>query len=307
MKQRFVEVFAGLAALSASTGLLQAGNVDIPNGSFESPTAPFVDLNVDSWQKSPKPDWYVEGGGFLWSQLTGTFKNTPAGSVDHIENCDGNQAIWMFAIPEAGLFQDFHSMDWNDSAPSHEFNAKFEVHSSYQLTVGVIAGGGGMSNGVTAEISLYYRDAASNRVTVAAASITNTPAVFRDRTHLVDFSAHVPSVKAGDAWANQNIGIQLLSTVGASLQGGYWDFDNVRLASSEEPTVKLVFAPEGSDLRISWLSALNRQYQVQVSEHLSSWSDFDSPLIGTGEELSKLVPTASRVKTFVRVLAQLSP
>ena len=307
MNKGLLEVMAGLVAFMSSTVLLPAGLIPIPNGSFESPATDYVDLNLDSWQRSPKPDWYVEDGVFFWSQLTGTFKNSPVGNFDHIGNLDGTQAIWMFAVPEVGFFQDYDSVDWNDPAPAHEFNARFEVGQSYQLTVGAIAGGYGMSNGVTVEISLYYRDAASNQVTVAAATITNSPTIFSNRTQLVDFSVKVPTVRAGDAWADQNIGVQLISTVTTNLQGGYWDFDNIRLSSAVEPALSLRFAPEDSGLRISWLSAADRQYQVQVSERLGSWFDLGSPLRGTGGELSKLVPTAGRAETFVRVVANLPP
>jgi len=307
MNKRLLEITVSLLLLLSAAGLLQSATIPLPNGSFESPAIVFVDLNIDSWQKTPKPDWYVESGGFLWSQLTGAFKNTAAGSFDHIDNCAGDQAVWMFAVPGAGLFQDYNSVDWNDPAPAHEFDARYEVGRAYALTAGVIGGGGGMSNGVTAEISFYYRDAASNQVKVAATSITNTPAIFSNKTHLIDFIVQVPTVKLGDAWADQHIGIQLLSTVSTGLQGGYWDFDNVRLTSSAEPTVRLLFAAEASGLRVSWLSETSRHYQVQASENLSSWSDFDSPLTGDGETLSKLVPAAAGSSTFVRVKASPSP
>ena len=307
MNNRFVEVVAGLMALSSSSGLLHAGTIPVPNGSFESPTVVFVDLSIDSWQKTAKPAWYVEDGPFTWTQLAGTFKNTPVSNLDHIDNCDGDQAIWMFAIPEAGLFQDYNSVDWNDPAPSHEFNVRFEAGKSYRLTVGVIGGGGGMSNGVTAEISFYYRDASSNQLKVAATSITNTPTTFSNRTHQIDFTVDVPTVKTGDAWAEQNIGIQLLSTVTTNLQGGYWDFDNFRLSSFEPPTVRLSFTSEESGLRVSWLSETGHRYQVQKSENLSSWADLDSPLAGNGELLSALVATTVRSNTFVRVQIDPSP
>lgn len=223
------------AALAAWIGGLHAETINVPNGSFESPATPFVSVNIDSWQKAPKPDWYVEEGGFLWSFNIGLFKNTETNSADHIDNCDGNQAIWLFVVPEVALFQDYDSMDWNSPAPTHAFDATFEAGKSYRLTVGVIGNGGGMMQGATLEIGLYYRDAASNKVTVAATSITNTTSIFSNTTHLIDFEADVPMVKVGDDWAGQHIGIQMLSTVDTNLQGGYWDLDNVRISSILEP------------------------------------------------------------------------
>jgi hypothetical protein len=205
--------------------------ITVPNGSFESPATSFVSINIDNWQKTAKPDDYVESGGFLWTQLTGIFQNTPTNSSDHIDNCDGNQAVWLFAVPEVGLFQDYNSVDWNDNAPTHAFNATFEAGKSYHLTVGVIGTGGNMLPGASLQLSLYYRDAASNMVTVAATGITNSSDIFSNNTHFIDFDIDVPIVKPSDAWAGQNIGIQFLSTVDTNLQGGYWDLDNVRLVA----------------------------------------------------------------------------
>jgi hypothetical protein len=225
------------AIMAAWLNPLQAGTISVPNRSFESPPTGYVNINIDSWQKSPKPDWYVENGGYLWTQLTGTFSNTDPTSPDHIDNCDGNQAIWLFAVPEVALFQDYNSMDWNDPVPTHAFDVKFDTGKSYQLTVGVIGGGGGMQPGVTLELSLYYRDGSGNRVTVAAANVTNSLSTFPTTTHLIDFTVSVPTVQTGDAWAGENIGIQFLSTIGTDLQGGYWDLDNIRLSSLATPVL----------------------------------------------------------------------
>lgn len=226
--------------LAACAQPLWGGTITVPNHSFESPGSNFVSILIDSWQKTPKPDWYVQGGGFSWEQLTGAFKNTATNSPDHIVNCDGDQAIWLFAVPEAGLFQDYDSMDLDDTEPSHAFNAVYESGKSYDLTVGLFGGGAGrnygMLLGVTLELSLYFRDAAGNRVTVAATTITNSNELFPNNTNLVDFTVHVPTVQASDPWAGQHIGILMLSTVSSNMQGGYWDIDNVRLASTVAPT-----------------------------------------------------------------------
>jgi hypothetical protein len=237
MIHRFAPVLIVVGVLLTVNDRLWAGSISVPNASFEAPVALFPTPSIDSWQKTPTPEWYDEGGGgFLWSQLTGTFRNPPPSSPsNHIVNCDGLQAIWMFAVPEVCLFQDYDSMDWNDPEPSHAFDATFEPGKSYQLSVGVVGTGGGMQEGVTLELSLYYRDAASNRVVVAATTVTNTPAVFTTNTILVDFQVTVPVVKPDDVWAGKHIGIQFLSTVSPELEGGYWDLDNVRLVSIQAP------------------------------------------------------------------------
>ncbi|MGC3956857.1 MAG: hypothetical protein QM813_02485 [Verrucomicrobiota bacterium] len=213
--------------------------INVPNQSFEFPTNDFVSVIIDSWQKTPKPDWYNEGGGFYWTQLTGTFLNTATNSPTHIWNCDGKQAIWLFSVPEVGLFQDYDSVGSNEAVPSHAFDAIFESGKSYQLTVGLFGGGAGgnygMRLGATLELNLYYRDANSNRIPVATTIITNSAELFTSNTNLLDFKVTVPSVAASDAWAGKHIGIQLLSTVAPELQGGYWDLDNVRLISVVTP------------------------------------------------------------------------
>ena len=225
-----------LAAVAA-TATVHAQPISIPNGSFELQLAgpPFgVDTRVDSWQKPPKPAYFDETAfGITWDQTAGVFANTPVGQANHIDNMDGNQGAYMLAFPQVALFQDYNSVDWNHSAPTHDFNAVFQVGLSYKLTVGVIGGGGGMPEGTTMQLSLYYRDGASNMVSVAATSIVHSLATFPTNTHFIDFDVNVPSVQASDAWAGQNIGVQLLSASGTGQ--GYWDLDNVRLSAVPEP------------------------------------------------------------------------
>ena len=229
---------ASLALATFSLVPALAASISVPNASFESPIASFgVTTNIDAWEKTAKPPDFDESGGYLWGQLTGTFQNTGSTSPDHIDNCDGNQAAWLFAVPQVGLFQDYGSIDWSHSAPTHAFNAIFEAGKSYHLTIGFIGGGYGMLDGVTLQFSLYYRDASSNQVTVGGTTVTYGSTVFSNRTHFIDFTADIPAVKASDPWAGQNIGIQILSTVDTNLEGGYWDLDNVRLTSIREPVL----------------------------------------------------------------------
>lgn len=212
------------ACLAAWAGLW-AGPVAIPNGSFESPRTDFVDTRVDSWQKSPKPAWWDEQAYGPWDQLVGVFANVPPEDPRHIDNCDGQQAIWVFANPEVGLFQ--------------ELAARFEVGRAYELTVGLFVGPAyPMAPGATLELNLYYRDAASNRVVVAATVVTNTASVLSNVAHhLVDFHVVVPPVRASAAWAGQPIGVAILSTV-SEPAGGYWVLDNVRLTETQAPVFR---------------------------------------------------------------------
>jgi hypothetical protein len=221
-------------ALASQTAIIQAASLAVPNGSFESqvvnPAFP-VDNRVDSWQKSPQPAWFDPNAfGINWDQLSGVFPNPPSTAGNHIDNMTGNQGLYILAFPQVALFQDNNSTDWNHSTPTHAFNETFDVGKSYQLTVGVIGGGGGMTVGSSFELSLYYRDGANNMVTIAATPIVYSPALFSSTTHFLDFDVNLAEVQASDAWAGKNIGIELSSTYGDF--NGYWDLDNVRLTSA---------------------------------------------------------------------------
>jgi PEP-CTERM motif-containing protein len=235
----FVWAAGALVLLAGVTADLRAATISVPNFSFESQvvTPPFpVDTRIDSWQKAPKPAYFDEAAfGFTWDQTMGVFPNTPVGTASHIDNMDGNQAAYILAFPQAAMFQDYNSLDWNHTTPTHDFNATFLAGNSYQLTVGLIGGGGGMTAGSIFQISLYYRDDANNMVTIAGLPITYTTDVFSNTTHFVDFTANLGQVQATDAWAGKNIGIELSSVYGTG--AGYWDLDNVRLTSAvPEPT-----------------------------------------------------------------------
>lgn len=240
---RAARTFAVTAAVCL-TGTLFASTVAIPNASFESQPAPspyvppYVELRVDAWQKTPTPFWWDEIAYGPWDQLIGLFANAPFGDPSRLDNCDGNQAMYLFANPQVGVFQDFDSTDWSTTVPSRAFNATFEAGKSYKLTAGVtVSYYRPPTNGATLDLSLYYRDAASNRVTVAATSITYSTEVFSNVAHLVDFQVNLPTVNSSDAWAGRHIGVAVMSSVGFELAGGVWDVDNVRLTATRTPVL----------------------------------------------------------------------
>ena len=227
----------GLITLGACAGPLSAASVPIPNGSFELPATDFAAPDMAGWEKAPQPFWYTDTN-FPWVQLVGQFLNTSNGSPNYITNVEGNQAAFLFALPDVAIFQDYNTISGTNSRSSREFNAQFEAGKSYAFTIGVLGGGGGMGDGATLEIALYFRDAAGNMVTVGATTITNTDALFPTNTHLTDFEVRIPFVKATDAWAGKRIGVRVASTLSLfnpALFGGYWDIDNVRLTESVVP------------------------------------------------------------------------
>jgi uncharacterized membrane protein YfcA len=287
--QTILKAMLGVVVLLAGPGALRAGNLYLPNASFESPlvpkTSPYALPEMAAWEKSAQPDWYdpSENDDTPWADLMGTFYNVPFPG-EFIDNCDGVQAAFLFALPGVAIFQDYDSIDDDSTNASHAFNAKFNVGRSYNLTVGVIGGGGGMQPGATLQLSLYYRDASSNMVIVAATTITNSTTLFATNTHLIDFQAQVPTVQPGDAWAGQNIGVQIASTVGFDIPGGYWDVDNVRLVeqiiipnySFEAPVVPETSPYANSDMAAWEKSAQPDWYDPNENDD-TPWAD----LMGT--------------------------
>jgi hypothetical protein len=231
-------LLAAGAVLGASAGAVRAQAISVPNYSFESqvapPTYPYVTTLIDSWQKAAKPAYFNETNiGLLWDQTAGLFQNTPVGATNHIDNLDGNQGLYFLAFPQVAVFQDYNTTDWNHTTPTHAFNAIYQAGLSYRLTVGVLGGLGGMPEGTGLQLGLYYRDSGNNMVPLGTTAITYTAAGFPSATHFVDFNVDVPVVQATDAWAGQNIGMELMSTSGTGQ--GYWDLDNVRLTEAPEP------------------------------------------------------------------------
>jgi hypothetical protein len=288
--------FAGVAVcfgLGCTTG--NAVPITVANGSFESPTTPFVTVNINFWQKGPKPSWYVEDGGFLWEQLIGGFKNTESTEPDHLFNCDGDQALWLFAVPEVELFQD--ALAPNPALPFLNFNATYEPGRFYSLSLGINGGGGNMLEGVELQIGLYYRDEGGNKILIATTKVVHSVAAFPDHQHFTDFRVHVPVVRPTDPWAGKLIGIQVLSKATQENQGGYWDLDNVRLDSGPDP---LSCAPSGSNARIAWPSLQGYRYQLQRSADLQLWTNFGAVQDGSGGELFQLTPVAGSSPSYFR-------
>ena len=125
---------------------------------------------------------------------------------------------YLFAIPGVGL--------------SQGVGATFEVGRSYALSVGAL-GGGGITEGSTLQLGLFYLDAGNALSPVMVTPITYTAAAFPNSTHLIEFQALSSAVAAGDPWAGKQIEVGLFSSSGTG--SGYWDVDNVRLSVVPEP------------------------------------------------------------------------
>jgi hypothetical protein len=290
-----------------------AQSITVPNHSFESPDTEFAFPQVDSWQRSPKPAWFQETPEQQWIFLTGVFENTAPGTSDHISNIDGEQALFMFAQPDVAIFQDYTTIGGTNSAPTMEFDAQFQPGRAYQLTAGVIGGGGGMVEGVTLELSLYYRDANSNIVTVAATTITNTAANFPNQTNFVDFHVMSPLVSASDAFQSNHIGIRIASTATFQNGGGYWDVDNIRLTEVATPGPQLTIVRSGANgtnsanVLVTWAALQGRTYQVQTSENFTNWTNVGAPQPGLGKDATAELPIENVGAKFIQVVETATP
>jgi hypothetical protein len=204
---------------------------------------------------------------FPWFAVMGQFLNTTNGSADHIDNIDGEQAAYLFALPEVAIFQDYISVGGLNPGPTHDFNLKYERGISYNMAVGVLGGGGGMSNGVPFVISFYYRDDASNRVTISSTTITNSKTLFPTNTHFTDFQVQVPTIRGDEPWAGKHVGVQLasgLTLADTNLFGGYWDIDNVRLRVVRDPVLKDTLINTNQEFQFT-LSSTPGRYEVLSS------------------------------------------
>lgn len=227
---------AALILMGANT--VGAGTIYVPNYSFESPVVPevfpYATNALDEWEESPQPSWYDPSQNYdtPWSYLVGTFYNVPYPG-EYIDNVDGVQAAFLLSYPDVGFFQDYDSIGGTNTVPDHAFNATFTVGKTYTLIVGLASSSDEpLTPGSTLQLSLYYRDDASNMVIVASNNVCYDTTIFTNLTHMIDFQVQVPGVKPTDPWAGQNIGIQLLCTPSLELAGGYWDADNARLVET---------------------------------------------------------------------------
>jgi len=221
---RFSNRATGLAGLVLAgwTGVsvVHAAPVTLANPSFELPSTGFVDTRVDGWNKTPAPVWFdpATTGGVTWDQISGVFSNPPVGQPTRKTNIDGSQALYLFALPTAGLTQDLA--------------ATYEAGVSYELTVGVAGGGGGMPEGTTLVLGFYYLDGV-NPVSLGATVVSHSAAAFPTTTTFVDYSAVLPAALGGEAWVGKSIGVQIISANATGV--GYWDLDHVRLEATVVP------------------------------------------------------------------------
>jgi hypothetical protein len=74
--------------------------------------SPYVTTQIGSWQKPAKPAYFdsIEANyGIFWEQTAGIFFGPGV-----YGNMDGFQATYIMAWPQAGIFQDYDTIAYND-------------------------------------------------------------------------------------------------------------------------------------------------------------------------------------------------
>ena len=207
-----------LASLAGTSSLLCAQPINVANYSFELPTTSFVDPRVDSWTKSPQPEWFQPQGGITWDQLSGVFANTALGTPSHIENLNGSQAVYLFALPQAGFGQILAD--------------RYEAGLQYSMTV-ALRGGGNIVAGSNLLLGLFYVDDLGVQVPLATTIVSYSPSDFAQPSLLRDRQVTSAFLAEDHAALGRNIGLQILATSGGG--EGYWDLDNVRVVAHAVP------------------------------------------------------------------------
>jgi hypothetical protein len=253
-------------------------NIEVPNYSFESVATQFADPRIAAWQKAAQPSGFDTNLFGAWDNLAGVFLNPANTNSGYIDNADGNQLAYLFAYPQMAIFEDYNSIDWSNTAPTHAFNAKFKPGRAYTLIAGLTSSTQEpLTEGSAMLMSLYFRDSSSNMITVAATTVTFQTNVFTNLTHLLDFHVDIPLVRATDPWAGQNIGIQFESIVAPNLIGGVWDLDNVRLSETVATTLTQPKV-DGGQFHLTVQSEPGLSFEIQANTNLTQNANGWTPL-----------------------------
>ncbi|MBK1881046.1 PEP-CTERM sorting domain-containing protein [Luteolibacter pohnpeiensis] len=183
--------------------------VSIDNYSFEQP-----DLGAGGATLAVPTGWNSTGV----AEVGGVGNGWNGGAVN-ISNLDGVQAGWFNVTVGNGLYQVLPDT--------------YTTGQSYELTVGIVKASSAWTNwtsGNEVTIELYYGD-----FNVIASASVLSDSLNDSQGALTYFTASLSTVEAGDAWANQSIGIRLVSTVDNSGGANDWAVDNVTLNAVPEP------------------------------------------------------------------------
>jgi hypothetical protein len=214
MKTNLLLPVCGLALVSFS----DAASVTILNPSFED--NPFG----GGLASTTTPDhWTKLGVG-----SSGHVANGWNGGAVDVSNTDGSQLAWFNTDVGNGF--------------SQELSSVYEVGMSYTLTVGAVKASPswtGSNDANVLTIDLYY-----GAFNIIASGSMSALSLEDSQGALTDIVASLAPVEAGDAWADQPVGIRILSSSEPVTSPGNhdWAVDDVRLDAVPEPSTSMLFS-----------------------------------------------------------------
>ena len=283
-----------IVALLAGTPAA-AESLPVANASFESPATGFVTLDLGGWQRVPQPDTYPDND---WNTLAGIFLNSAPDKPDHILNLDGDQALWLFARPGPGIFQDLAAAGGSEPL-------RFEAGRSYAVEADLLGGGGNMQDVATLSLFLEFPDGDGGFLPVTSLVVAQRAETFPDRQHLHPFQAESPVLTTDHPAVGQPIRLRIQSTTSEELKGGYWDVDHVRVTAtrlSVEPPVLTLSGPADSPT-IRWATESGRRYRLERSTGLDRWDPVGEWISGDGAEAAASVGPTAESHVFFRLQA----
>lgn len=225
--------FPGLVAaalLSASAAM--AGSINVPNGSFEAPSAatPYgVSTAISNW--TTYGDFPFDTGAGAASTGTGIFPNVNPDLSVNFSNADQSQVAFIFTKSGISTSRDGLEQILPDT---------FAAGKSYTLQIDL--GLAGANPGATEPFTfnLFYYDPANptTRNVVGGRTIYNDATTPLSKTLLTTLQASTATLSAGDPAIGKQIGIEIFTALGSDATvtaGKQYDFDNVRVNEVPEP------------------------------------------------------------------------
>ena len=203
------------------------------NPSFESPDVAFVGLSAPPWETSgPRQLVDVPGIGVIpINSGCGIFENPTTVPGGRITNADGSQLAYIFANSS----NDVITGDPMDHAFTLVLDDTYQAGEEYTLTIGFAHALSPPPADSVLTMSLFAHDPSNPTLPQITASETLSVADVNGLT-LTDFIAETEPVIGSVIGKQIGIRISTHTTPQPSSATGTFDFDNVRLTMTPEPS-----------------------------------------------------------------------